>query len=79
MLLAICISLLQTLPASAQTTSPTNSTASTSGNVQFIIDTTLNNMGTHININPLTNEAGIAGSPAQLQVCIHYAAVASDM
>jgi len=68
-LLAIAFSLLQFPRGWGQTANPLNN-ASVGGIAPplFLMDTTINNMATHINLYPLTNQAGLAGSPSTLQV-----------
>lgn len=69
-LIAISLLLLRLPLISAQSTGPAANTSVT-GNAPplFIMDTTVNNMATHINLYPLTNDAGLVGSPTQLLVC----------
>ena len=67
----IIVSLLLLGRAMAQMTMPSNDTTALSGDVGFLMTTMLNNMNTTVHITPLTGQAGLAGTLAQLQVRNH--------
>jgi len=55
---------------SAQTVAPQNTTNNSSITAPFVLYTQLQGMKTSPNINPLTDLAGLKGSPSQLEVDI---------
>ena len=68
MYLVIWASILGAQLVSGQSVSPTNSTSAGNISNQFTLDTTLSSMGTHADLEPLTDQAGQKGSLSQLQV-----------
>lgn len=70
-LLAICLSFLIAQRVTAQRVGPTNSTSNSSVTAPFVLITELQGMKTSPNINPLTDSAGLNGSPSQLEVTMH--------
>ncbi|KAL9123797.1 MAG: hypothetical protein Q9217_006811 [Psora testacea] len=66
-LFATCWSLLWIICVSGHDVSPQNDTSGAARIAQFTMDTVINNMGIHVTILPLTNEAGLNDSLNQLQ------------